>query len=484
MIDLAGGLTFVVSTDLAKPSADTRKFIRSHVMLGKNLGKTLPSKKPIAQEPSPPTSDEEECIKSLAPEAFTSSSSLESLALAPSSRQFSSLLATISLADTVDVGKIDSVLKFSQIAKQVLFPLEPCIFFERRAEEWIGPLTTDPAYLHCLIFTSSYFFDALRHSSSPGQGMNVPINQQMMPHYIKGLRLLRDRMGSEDDPARCSNTTAAAVMGLSAHSMAMGDMVFARKHLDGLGRIVRLRGGTGTFGGAEKLLVEILRTDLGLALITGFKSVVLSGSEIDEPLLQPSDLEMLLVSYDLAIAETKSSFPWDVDLKLAETWKMMADFCTLINFAADTGLKISTQTFLHAMTFVMYRLISMNFPNHPRNDMIRLGLLAFASSVFLQWRSIGMPYTHFATAFKKRLTFMMAPNVSSKLDLWMMMVGAISLLEIKDDWWLRPLFLFNVSVCGVETWEDMRKVMMEFLWIDLVHDRPGRMVFERLMAGD
>jgi hypothetical protein len=168
---------------------------------------------------------------------------------------------------------------------------------------------------------------------------------------------------------------------------------------------------------------------------------------------------------------------------LAEAWKTLSNFCTLIDFAARKAQRISTYTFLHAMTSIMYRLLSFHFDTNQRDEMVRFGLLAFASSIFLQWRSVGMPYTHLRLAFRKRLMFLMEPEVSSKLDLWLMMVGAISLLDEKDDWWLRPLFPFNVGMCQVETWEDMRTIMVdEFLWIGLVHDRPGRIVFERLMA--
>jgi len=49
----------------------------------------------------------------------------------------------------------------SSIAKQILFPLEICIFFDRRAESWIAPLAVDPAYLHAKIFTSLYYFDVV-----------------------------------------------------------------------------------------------------------------------------------------------------------------------------------------------------------------------------------------------------------------------------------------------------------------------------------
>jgi hypothetical protein len=48
--------------------------------------------------------------------------------------------------------------------------------------------------------------------------------------------------------------------GLSSHALLTGDLNMAKKHVDGLCRIIAARGGTRTFfGGSEKLLVEVLR---------------------------------------------------------------------------------------------------------------------------------------------------------------------------------------------------------------------------------
>jgi hypothetical protein len=80
-----------------------------------------------------------------------------------------------------------------------------------------------------------------------------------MPHYIKGLRLLRDRLNNNSELSKFSSSTAAAVMGLCGYAMVTGDLEYANRHLEGLCKIVKLRGGVGTFVGAEKLLVEILR---------------------------------------------------------------------------------------------------------------------------------------------------------------------------------------------------------------------------------
>jgi len=139
----------------------------------------------------------------------------------------------------------------SSIAKQVLFPLESCIFFDRRAEVWIAPLALDPAYLHTMIFTADFYFDNLQHSSLP--------KQNLLPHYVKALKILRERFASDDERVKVSNSTMAAVMALAGHAHLTGNHAAARNHLEGLRKIVSLRGGERSFGDSAKLLVEILR---------------------------------------------------------------------------------------------------------------------------------------------------------------------------------------------------------------------------------
>jgi Fungal specific transcription factor domain len=138
----------------------------------------------------------------------------------------------------------------------MLFPLEKCMFFDRRAENWIAPLAVDPAYLHAMIFTAQFYFDALRCGGS------AYISRRSMPHFLKTLKLLRERMANDDNTAKLSDSTAAAIMGLVGHAHLTGDFKSARYHMEGLYKIVRLRGGVASFRKNAKLLVEILRYDI------------------------------------------------------------------------------------------------------------------------------------------------------------------------------------------------------------------------------
>lgn len=283
----APGLHFVVSTRADKFNPQMRKLIRSHVMLGKNRGKTIKrgtrnrGAEVQAVDLLPPSPVRSVETSSVTPE---SESDVTPVLAAP--RKFGSEFSTIQFADHLEPGTIDVVLQcklfhamcpknlrcgfpvhqltrrfvwatiVSSIAKQILFPLESCIFFTKRAESWIAPLAFDPAYLHAMIFSSQWYFDTLRTRDASTSA----ISSRAMSHYQKTLKILRNRFAQDDDHIMISGTTAAAVMSLAAHAFVTNDVKASQNHITGLYTIVGLKGGINTFKRTNaKLLIEILR---------------------------------------------------------------------------------------------------------------------------------------------------------------------------------------------------------------------------------
>lgn len=91
----------------------------------------------------------------------------------------------------------------------------------------------------------------------------------------------------------------------------------------------------------------------------------------------------------------------------------MSEFCSLINFAADSGQCISVETLRETFTSVIYRLLGTNFDPGSSDEAIRLGLLAFSCSGFLQWQSLGMSYPSLISAFRNCLAAMNFQQTSS-----------------------------------------------------------------------
>ena len=141
----------------------------------------------------------------------------------------------------------------SSVAKHLLFALEPCILFVRRAETYIAPLALDPAYLHATIFTSHFYFDSLLPQS------RTNVNQKSLPHLVKAVNILRQRFESDDVTLQLSDSTVATISALAGHALWCGDIRTARYHIAGVYKLFGLRGGISSFADRIKLLVEVVR---------------------------------------------------------------------------------------------------------------------------------------------------------------------------------------------------------------------------------
>lgn len=141
-----------------------------------------------------------------------------------------------------------------------MFPLDSCILFEKREEAWIEPLAFDPAYLNAMVFTTLDYFDSMRHRN------RCTVSQRTLPHFLRTLQFLRERLLHENDQA-LTIPTIATILALAAHAHFVGDFQSAKHHLGGLRKIVSLRGGIATFSDNAKLLVEILRYEPHLGTV-------------------------------------------------------------------------------------------------------------------------------------------------------------------------------------------------------------------------
>ncbi|KAI1771129.1 hypothetical protein F4818DRAFT_213531 [Hypoxylon cercidicola] len=481
-------LPFLVSTGIEKPDPKLRKLIRSHVMIGKNRGKTRSAgkKRQEAIEGVPSSdphtlavdaSDTLDTDEALAPSTVAATAASQPVLTLTIPRKFGSDMASMRFPDAVEPGTVEVVLKFSSIAKQILFPLEPCVLFERKAETWIEPLKFDPVFLHTMIFTSQSYFDVIV------AGRTSAITKVALHHFLKALQLLRERIARDDDHVTLSDTTLAAVMAFTGHALLTGDYRLAMNHVQGLHKIVGLRGGVVTFQSNPKLLIEILRCDIGIVLHRGSRPVFFNQSMSYEPFLPYPDLTPLLKlrgPVEIASQDTSTVFLNDVNGELSNAWNTMSSFCLVANFAVESRQYISINTYLETMASVMYRLFDMHFEPGSSSEAIRLGLLAFSSSVFLHWGSLGLSYTHLTSEFRGCLIRLSPSFPSSQLLLWLLMVGAVSIFDTADDAWLKPLWIASMRCSGIDSWDRMQDLLNSFMWIGLVHDKAGKRVFDRL----
>lgn len=148
---------------------------------------------------------------------------------------------------------------------------------------------------------------------------------------------------------------------------------------------------------------------------------------------------------------------------------------------ADKNIKLSDQILLETMGSVMYALLRMNFPTNPINEAIRLGLLAFCSHSFLERRGIRLPHGYlcenYRTCFEDVNT---QPRDASQVLLWFLMIGKISIFtsDTEESAWIKSRLRENIGLIRDCSWPQLRLILKSFLWIDILHDAPGKIIFE------
>lgn len=148
----------------------------------------------------------------------------------------------------------------SPIAAQVIFPLLEATSSKIDKYDWLSLLEADTAALHITIFAIEKFIDKiLRHQDHI---VNLPAEI----HLEKGLRILRERLLSGDEDMRISDSTMGVVLKLASAAHFEGDFKASMHHMEGIRRMVDLRGGLDVFQG-KQILAEMLRYVENSALV-------------------------------------------------------------------------------------------------------------------------------------------------------------------------------------------------------------------------
>jgi len=136
---------------------------------------------------------------------------------------------------------------------------------------------------------------------------------------------------------------------------------------------------------------------------------------------------------------------------------------------------LSPDILVYTMISVMYRLIGMQFEAGSVDEAMRLGLLSFSQHVFLQWQGIQLPCLYLITSYKDCLASIQSSNViSPELMIWLLVVVEITSPSSVDGEQSRESLRECLSLFQPTTWDEMRGVLKSTMWIDRLHDLPGR----------
>lgn len=132
---------------------------------------------------------------------------------------------------------------------------------------------------------------------------------------------------------------------------------------------------------------------------------------------------------------------------------------------------IDKDLYQSTMISIHYRLVDLRFDAGDVNEISRLGLLAFASTVFLAFRGIKTRYEYLAESLKTSLSLLGArPGLPAKITLWLYTVGAVAIFDEHERAFLQPALTEVLRALELESWSEVRESLKSVLWLDALDD--------------
>ncbi|KAL1860409.1 hypothetical protein VTK73DRAFT_7355 [Phialemonium thermophilum] len=455
-------LAFISYTPQGPSDPDARKTIRSHVMRGKNRRRPRPRMASwmsgeLQRRPRPETTSAVQ-------------------AALPMPRHVGSVLSFTTFPDDMEPYMLQDVVHFLNIVKKALYPFEAILMSDKRESFWYNNLTVDSAYLHSVIFSSQTYYDSMRGNTS---------NPVAVKHLIKALKIVAERMSLGGSDAT-SNATISAVVSLAMAAYFFGDYEAGEMHMKGLYKIVSLRGGLSAFkGDAHGIQSKVCRVDLGYSLCTGQKPLFFADripwdsyiathppiANFDPP--PPPD----------GVANV-TRFLESLDWRLVNVWRDLYHFSQLGNLAAQTGRRLQHDAFHEMMASIHYRLLHLSLDDSPAQEAVRLGMLAFAATVFLQWVGMRLRFHCLGDTLERALRRLRdeVQDAPPWLVVWLIISGHIVVIQEAEGTWMHELLSETLGRLGPPSWDQARDMLRGIMWIDLLYDTPGRAIFEEAVA--
>lgn len=139
------------------------------------------------------------------------------------------------------------------MAKTIIYPLEKYFHKQAKADAlWFELIATDAAFMHAAAVAAEAY------SIGTGGKETAASTRQLLHHQSKALCLIQERL-SVSPQTSIADATILAVLYLAFHAHFFLDYQIAKNHMEGLRKIVDVRGGLYTFKDNTKLVVELLK---------------------------------------------------------------------------------------------------------------------------------------------------------------------------------------------------------------------------------
>ncbi|KAK2000974.1 hypothetical protein LX36DRAFT_708918 [Colletotrichum falcatum] len=281
-------------------------------------------------------------------------------------------------------------------------------------------------------------------------------------------------------PQGTSDQTIALVCMLVCQESIRGDLEKYKTHLLGLARMVELRGGIHALKEKDDVIHKTCRADIQYALHAG------------TPPLYSYDSVPQRVAQRVSQYEACSQRPLPAAFSAAELSTRQAvrglDDISILLAGCGPEWKLTAHEYSATILSVGYRMLRVRGHGSrgldATQDACVLGALCFYSSLLLQLgRRRHLVYAELSRRLKASLDGLLdgcrRPRSRSTV-VWLLVMGAVSVFEEKDDVWLLPALARVSGLAGLGNWGEVCRVLEEYPWIASIHNGPGERVWNRV----
>ncbi|KAK3069179.1 hypothetical protein LTR53_012687 [Teratosphaeriaceae sp. CCFEE 6253] len=326
--------------------------------------------------------------------------------------------------------------------KSAAFPMEQVVKLDILGNSYIPWLLRDQAFAHSILLATSAFND---------YRLSQPLSRTTLFHLKRTLRHLNKQLS--DESAYQSDTVIYTVVTLAVLASMFGDPSATGTHMAGLQRIVQLRGG-------ESFLSVCSKQHFMLERPTEWQSAFptpQTASQMDGPIIMIDDL---------------------VDSRLATVFYDLRRLAEIINTHGGQGRRMRGDVFQRVLVSIQRRLLWLRYTSKDDwSECLRLGMLAQLTATF-QLAGRKIDYGALSAQFQESLEVLEASGTELQtLSSWLLLVAAMSVFD-PEERWLRAMW--KRFAVPESSWDEERKRLGFVIWMNGVHDEPGKRAFAAL----
>ncbi|KAF2876646.1 hypothetical protein BDV95DRAFT_602616 [Massariosphaeria phaeospora] len=297
-----------------------------------------------------------------------------------------------------------------------------------------------------------------------------------MYYLSKSLAQVRERLESSD---ALSDATVCIVMSLVTQEQVRNQHAAARIHMDGLARMIELRGGLDSLEGSLPVLLKACKTDIMLALqYEETPRFVRNKMPQIRSLFQS---KFKTVDFDSTLTSIQHN---NIEPYLFEILGDIINVTSLFN-DRQPSQEVDLFSFQEIFVSISYSLIEFDSMQDRKelsttHASYHVGLTIFMMTFFLQYGR--QRIMKFESITQRLRTVIERGLMDDKKDLmlWLMMMGGIWMLDDADVNWLAPKVRCLAQEMGLRSWDEVIIHIIKYPWIHDLHDEPGGIFWDRV----